>query len=38
MAASLGREAAPKPMGGGSASVLACWAKLSAPPRRLLVA
>ena len=38
MGASLGREAAPKLMGGASASVLAGWARLSPPQRRLLVA
>lgn len=38
MGASLGREAAPKLMGGASASVLAGWAGLSTPQRRLLVA
>src|ERR1700761_5783809 len=38
MGASLGREAAPKLMGGASASVLASWAQLSIGQRRLLVA
>jgi CIC family chloride channel protein len=38
MGASLGREAAPKLMGGVSASVLASWAQLSIGQRRLLVA
>jgi CIC family chloride channel protein len=38
MGASLGREAAPKLMGGASASVLAGWARLSTPQRRLLMA
>jgi chloride channel protein, CIC family len=38
MGASLGREAAPKLMGGASASVLSGWAGLSTPQRRLLVA
>jgi H+/Cl- antiporter ClcA len=38
MGASLGREAAPKLMGGVSASVLATWAQLSTGQRRLLVA
>jgi len=38
MGASLGREAAPKLMGGASASVLAGWARLSPAQRRLLVA
>jgi H+/Cl- antiporter ClcA len=38
MGASLGREAAPKLMGGVSASVLATWAQLSVGQRRLLVA
>ena len=38
MGASLGREAAPKLMGGLSASLLATWAHLSAGQRRLLVA
>src|ERR1700753_3940971 len=36
MGASLGREAAPKLMGGASASVLASWARLSVGQRRLL--
>ncbi len=36
--ASIGREAAPKAMGGASASVLAGWLRLSTPQRRLLVA
>jgi H+/Cl- antiporter ClcA len=36
--ASLGREAAPKLAGGATASVLARWAKLTVPQRRLLVA
>src|SRR5579859_6148417 len=38
MGASIGREAAPKLLGGASASVLAGWAGLSVPQRRLLVA
>jgi chloride channel protein, CIC family len=38
MGASIGREAAPKLMGGASASVLAGWARLSPAQRRLLVA
>lgn len=38
MGASLGREAAPKLMGGVSGSVLATWARLSPAQRRLLVA
>jgi CIC family chloride channel protein len=38
MGASIGREAAPKLLGGASASVLAGWAGLSAGQRRLLVA
>jgi H+/Cl- antiporter ClcA len=38
MGASLGREAAPKLMGGVSGSVLATWARLSPQQRRLLVA
>ena len=38
MGASLGREAAPKLMGGVSASLLATWARLSTGQRRLLVA
>jgi H+/Cl- antiporter ClcA len=38
MGASIGREAAPKLLGGASASVLAGWAGLSARQRRLLVA
>jgi CIC family chloride channel protein len=38
MGASLGREAAPKLMGGVSASLLATWAHLSVGQRRLLVA
>src|ERR1700761_3182294 len=38
MGASLGREAAPKLMGGVSASALATWAHLSVGQRRLLVA
>lgn len=38
MGASIGREAAPKLLGGASASVLAGWAGLSTPQRRLLVA
>ena len=38
MGASLGREAAPKLMGGVSASYLAGWAQLSTGQRRLLVA
>ena len=38
MGASIGREAAPKLMGGVSGSVLASWARLSPAQRRLLVA
>jgi len=38
MGASIGREAAPKLLGGASASVLARWTGLSAQQRRLLVA
>jgi len=38
MGASMGREAAPKLMGGVSGSVLASWARLSPAQRRLLVA
>src|SRR6202034_2857759 len=38
MGASIGREAAPKLMGGVSASVLAGWAKLTPAQRRLLMA
>jgi chloride channel protein, CIC family len=38
MGASIGREAAPKLMGGVSASILAGWAGLSPAQRRLLVA
>ena len=38
MGASLGREAAPKLLGGASGSVLAGWGGLSAQQRRLLVA
>jgi chloride channel protein, CIC family len=38
MGASIGREAAPKLLGGASASLLAGWGGLSAPQRRLLVA
>ncbi len=38
MGASIGREAAPKLMGGASASVLAGWAGLTTAQRRLLVA
>jgi chloride channel protein, CIC family len=38
MGASIGREAAPKLLGGASGSVLAGWGGLSAPQRRLLVA
>jgi H+/Cl- antiporter ClcA len=38
MGASVGREAAPKLMGGVSGSVLASWARLSPAQRRLLVA
>ncbi len=38
MGASIGRENAPKLMGGASASVLAGWAGLSTEQRRLLVA
>ena len=37
MGASMGREAAPKLMGGASASVLATWFNLTTPQRRLLV-
>ena len=38
MGASIGREAAPKLLGGASGSVLAGWGALSAQQRRLLVA
>jgi chloride channel protein, CIC family len=38
MGASIGRENAPKLMGGASASVLAGWARLSSGQRRLLMA
>ena len=38
MGASIGREAAPKLLGGASPSVLATWTGLSVPQRRLLVA
>jgi CIC family chloride channel protein len=38
MGASIGREAAPKLLGGASGSVLAGWGALSAAQRRLLVA
>ena len=38
LGASIGREAAPKLMGGASGSVLSRWMKLSVPQRRLLVA
>lgn len=38
MGASLGREAAPKLMGGASGSLLATWARLTPAQRRLLVA
>ena len=38
MGASIGREAAPKLLGGASASVVAGWAGLSVQQRRLLVA
>jgi CIC family chloride channel protein len=38
MGASIGREAAPKLLGGASGSVLATWAGLSVQQRRLLVA
>jgi H+/Cl- antiporter ClcA len=38
MGASLGREAAPKLMGGACGSVLARWTRLSAAQKRLLVA
>jgi hypothetical protein len=38
MGASIGREAAPKLLGGASASVLSSWAGLSVQQRRLLVA
>jgi H+/Cl- antiporter ClcA len=38
MGASLGREAAPKLLGGASASALASWAGLSTQQKRLLVA
>ena len=37
MGASIGREAAPKLMGGASGSVIAGWARLSSQQRRLLV-
>ncbi|HUX03912.1 MAG TPA: chloride channel protein [Acidimicrobiales bacterium] len=38
MGASIGREAAPKLMGGASGSVIGLWAKLTVEQRRLLVA
>jgi chloride channel protein, CIC family len=38
MGASIGRESAPKLLGGASGSVLAGWTRLSTPQRRLLVA
>ena len=38
LGASLGRESAPKLLGGASGSVLAGWMRLSTPQRRLLVA
>jgi H+/Cl- antiporter ClcA len=38
LGASLGREAAPKLLGGACGSVVAGWARLSTPQRRLLVA
>lgn len=38
MGASIGREAAPKLMGGVSGSLLARWTKLTPAQRRLLVA
>ena len=38
MGASMGREAAPKLMGGASAGILAGWARLSPAQRRLLMA
>jgi H+/Cl- antiporter ClcA len=38
MGASIGRENAPKLMGGASASLLAGWAGLTSPQRRLLMA
>ena len=38
MGASIGREAAPKLMGGASGSLLATWARLSPAQRKLLVA
>jgi len=38
MGASLGRESAPKLLGGASGSVVAHWTRLSTPQRRLLVA
>ena len=38
MGASIGREAAPKLMGGASAGILAGWARLSPAQRRLLMA
>jgi CIC family chloride channel protein len=38
MGASMGREAAPKTMGGASGSAIAGWLQLSTPQRRLLVA
>jgi CIC family chloride channel protein len=38
MGASIGREAAPKTMGGVAGSLLAGWLRLSTPQRRLLVA
>ena len=38
MGASIGRESAPKLLGGASGSVIAGWTRLSTPQRRLLVA
>jgi chloride channel protein, CIC family len=38
MGASIGREAAPKLMGGASAGILASWARLTPAQRRLLMA
>lgn len=38
MGASIGREAAPKLLGGATGSVVAGWMRLSTPQRRLLVA
>jgi CIC family chloride channel protein len=38
MGASIGREAAPKTMGGAAGSLIAGWCGLSTPQRRLLVA